>query len=196
VKLGIIIGSTRQNRKTPNMAKWIYQGATQIEGVQPELIDLNDYPMPFFDEPISPRYNLNRTINPAAIPWLKNLEKHDAYVFVIPEYNHAIPGVLKNALDYVTWEMQRKPASIVSHGSAGGARAAINLKIILSEIRAIPLPTYTPLTMVGMSELIDEAGNLTEAAKAKPYDLNKIRSEMLRELKWYSDALTVARDQL
>jgi NAD(P)H-dependent FMN reductase len=195
MKLAIIVGSTRQGRQTMRMAKWVFNGANRMGGVEAELVDLKDYPMPFFDEPVSPRYNQNRHIDPAVQPWLKKLESFDAYVFVTPEYNHAVPGVLKNALDYVTWEIQRKPVSVVSHGSAGGARAAINLKIILSESRAVPLPTFTPLTMVGMSELIDEDGNLTEKAKTKPYDLNTMRQNMLEELKWYSDALAAARKQ-
>ncbi len=195
MKLGIIVGATRQNRQTPKMAKWIYNGAKQIDGVEPEIVDLIDYPMPFFDEPKSPRYNQNRMIDPAAVPWLKKLESFDAYVFVTPEYNHAIPGVLKNALDYVTWETQRKPVSVVSHGSAGGARAQLNLKIIISESKAVPLPTFTPLTMTGMSELIDDDGNLTEAGKANPRRLDNARQDMLAELKWYSDALAVARSQ-
>lgn len=193
MKLAIVVGSTRQNRQSIKQAKWVLDGARRIEGIEPELIDLRDYPMPFFDEPISPRYNPNRQIDPAALPWLKKLEEADAYVFVTAEYNHSIPGVLKNALDYVTWEIQRKPAAVVSHGSAGGARAAIQLKIILSESKAVPLPTFTPLTMVGMSELIDDDGKLTAAAKAKPYDLEEILGNALSELKWYSDALSAAR---
>ena len=149
--------------------------------------------MPFFDEPASPRYNPDRHIDSAAVPWLKKLEEVDAYVFVTPEYNHSVPGVLKNALDYVTWEIQRKPAAVVSHGSSGGARAATDLKEILSESKAVPMPTSSPLTMAGMSELLDEEGNLTEAACAKPYDLNEVLTGSLAELKWYSDALSAAR---
>ncbi|HYH36387.1 MAG TPA: NAD(P)H-dependent oxidoreductase, partial [Candidatus Saccharimonadales bacterium] len=99
MKLGIIIGTTRQNRQTLKQAKWVFKGAEQMKDVEQELVDLKDYPMPFFDEPISPRYNPDREIDPAAVPWLKKLESFDAYVFVTAEYNHSIPGVLKNALD-------------------------------------------------------------------------------------------------
>ncbi|HXE09994.1 MAG TPA: NAD(P)H-dependent oxidoreductase [Verrucomicrobiae bacterium] len=195
MKLGIIVGTTRQNRQTVKQAKWVLNAAAKLDGIDAELVDLKDYPMPFFDEPISPRYNPDRKIDPAAVPWLKKLEEFDAYVFVTAEYNHAIPGVLKNALDYVTWEIQRKPAAVVSHGSAGGARASINLKIVLSESKAVPLPTFSPLAMTGMSELIDDDGNLTDAAKTKPYDLNDILADALAELKWYSDALAAARNK-
>jgi len=193
MKLGIIIGTTRQNRQTLKQAKWVFKGAEQMKDVEQELVDLKDYPMPFFDEPISPRYNPDREIDPAAVPWLKKLESFDAYVFVTAEYNHSIPGVLKNALDYVTWEIQRKPVSIVSHGSAGGARAATQLKVIISESKAVPLPTFTALTMVKMSDRIDEEGNLNEAEKTEEYGPQHALETMLAELKWYGDALSTAR---
>jgi NAD(P)H-dependent FMN reductase len=194
MKLAVIIGATRPGRQTPKQAKWIAKGVEQIEDADVELVDLKDYPMPFFDEPVSPRYNPDRKINPQVVKWLEKLEEFDAYVFVTPEYNHSIPGVLKNALDYVTWEIQRKPAQVVSHGSAGGARAATDLKEILSESKAVPLPTFTPMTMTGMSELIDNDGNLTDAGRAKADYLEGARSNMLEDLKWYSDALETARE--
>jgi len=102
MKLAVIIGTIRQNRQTPRQAKWIAKTAAQIDGINVELIDLKDYPMPFFDEPISPRYNPDRQIDPQAKKWLDKLEQFDAYIFVTPEYNHSVPGVLKNALDYVS----------------------------------------------------------------------------------------------
>jgi len=193
MKLAIIVGATRQGRKTLQQAKWVANTAKKMEDVEVELLDLKDYPMPFFDEPISPRYNPDRQIDPAAKPWLDKLTDSDAYVFVTPEYNHSVTGVLKNALDYVTWELQRKPVQVVSHGASGGARAATDLKEILSESKAVPLPTYSPLAMVGMSELIDEEGNLSEAAKTKPYGPQTALETMLDELKWYSDTLAAAR---
>jgi NAD(P)H-dependent FMN reductase len=167
--------------------------AEKIAGVEVELVDLKDYPMPFFNEPISPRYNPERQIDPAVQPWLKKLEEFDAYVFVTAEYNHAIPGVLKNALDYVTWEILRKPTAVISHGAAGGARAQINLKVILSESKSVPIPIPSPLAMVGMSEKINDEGNLLEELKTAPYGPQSALEETLADLKWYSDALSTAR---
>jgi NAD(P)H-dependent FMN reductase len=195
MKLAVIIGSTRQGRKTDQQAKWVFNTAKQLENVDAELVDLRDYPMPFFDEAISPRYNPERKIDPAVAPWLKKLEEFDAYVFVTPEYNHSITGVLKNALDYVTWELLRKPAAVVSHGANGGARAMTDLKEILSESRAVPMPTLSSTAMSGMSEAIDEDGNLSEAAKANPYGPQNGLDTLLADLKWYSDALATARAQ-
>lgn len=193
MKLAVIIGTTRQGRKTEQQAKWVFNTAQQLEDVKTELVDLRDYPMPFFDEPVSPRYNLERDIDPAVKPWLKKLEEFDAYVFVTPEYNHSITGVLKNALDYVTWELLHKPVAVISHGSNGGARAMTDLKEILSESRAVPIPTVSSTAMSGMSEIIDEDGILSEAAKANPYGPQNGLDTVLTDLKWYSDALATAR---
>ncbi len=193
MKLAVIIGTTREGRKTPQQAKWVFNTAKQLQGVEAELVDLKDYPMPFFTEPVSPRYNPERKIDPAVIPWLKKLEEFDAYIFVTPEYNHSVPGVLKNALDYVTWELLHKPAAVVSHGTQAGARAMTDLKEILSESRAVPIPTVSSTAMSGMSEIIDENGNLSEAAKANPYGPKAGLDALLADLKWYSDALSTAR---
>lgn len=191
MKLAIIVGSTRPNRQTIKEAKWVAQMAQTMDDTSPQLLDLSDYPMPFFNEPISPRYNPNRELEPAVKSWLDAIDGFDAYVFVTPEYNHSITGVLKNALDYLTMELNRKPTAIVSHGSAGGARAAMQLKEILSESKAIVIPNA--VAFIGASEGIDEEGNLSEALKANPYGPEAQLKAMLTELKWYSDVLVAAR---
>lgn len=193
MKLAIIIGSTRQGRKSERMAKWVYDNAEQLEDTEVELIDLRDYPMPFFDEPLSPRYNPDRQVDPTAVKWLDKIKSFDAYIFVTAEYNHSIPAVLKNALDYVTWEFLRKPAAVVAHGSAGGARAQTDLKEILSESRLVLVPTDSSVAITGMSDIIDENGIMSDAAKANPYGPQAGLEKLLKDLKWYSDALAAAR---
>lgn len=191
MKLGIIVGSTRQNRQTPKQALWVAHTARQIDGVDVEIIDLKDYPLPFFDESISPRYNPDRKVAPEVQKFLDKIEEQDAYIFVTPEYNHSIPGVLKNAFDYLTWEMKRKPATIVSHGTVGGARAAMHLKEIISEGQAVPIPNFVAFSH--MSDAIDEEGVLSEEVKANPYGPQGALNAALNELQWYSDALSAAR---
>jgi NAD(P)H-dependent FMN reductase len=188
MKLAIVLGSIRQNRQTPKESLWVVNAVKELEGVEAEVVDLKDFPLPPFDEGISPRYNPEREIDPAVKPWLDKLGEFDAYVFVTPEYNHSIPGVLKNAL---TWELLRKPAAVVSHGSAGGARAATDLKEILSESKAVPIPNGVAIT--NMSELIDDEGNLDAELKKNPYGPQAALAALLTELKWYSDALATAR---
>ena len=191
MKLAVIIGSTRPGRMTPRQATWIANTANKLEGVEASVVDLQDYPLPFFNEAISPRYNPQRQVTPDVQKWLDAVGSFDAYVFVTPEYNHSIPGELKNAFDYLTWEMQHKPAAVASHGSAGGARAAMMLKEILSEGQAVVVPKFS--AVAGMSSLIDEAGSLSAEAAANPYGPQAQLDVMLEELRWYSDALATAR---
>jgi NAD(P)H-dependent FMN reductase len=191
MRLAVIVGTTRSNRQTVKQARWVVKSARELADTEVELVDLADYPMPFFAEPVSPRYNPNRDIDPTAKQWLDKIAGFDAYVVVTPEYNHSIPGVLKNAFDYMDWQMLRKPSAIVSHGTVGGARAAMHLKEVLSEARGVPIPNFVALAH--MSDVIDEDGNLSEEQKANPYGPQGALEAMLAELKWYSDSLTVAR---
>ena len=191
MKLAVILGTVREGRMTERMAKWVVTSADAKEGIEAELIDLQDYPMPFFDEPTSPRFNANRQAGEVVQQWLAKLKSADAYVFVTPEYNHSIPGVLKNALDYVAWEMLRKPATIVAHGSVGGARATMHLKEILSEARAVVTPYQVALA--GMHDKINVDGTLSDEQKALPHGPQAILDNALGELQWYSDTLAAAR---
>jgi NAD(P)H-dependent FMN reductase len=193
MKLAIVIGSTREGRKTPNQAQWVLNEAKQVDGIEAEIVDLRDYPLPFFNEAISPRYNPDRVVEGEVKAWLDKIDAFDAYIFVTPEYNHTIPAVLKNSIDYITWELQRKPAAVISHGSAGGARAATDLKEVLSESRSAIIPTLPQLSISGMSEQIDESGELAESIKANPWGPQAALGALIKEIKWYSDALAPAR---
>lgn len=192
MKLGIIVGTTRTGRVSDRVAKWVAQEAQGVQDVEVEVLDLKDYPMPFFDEPASPRYNPNRQPAPEVQQFLSKVASFDAYVYVTAEYNHSVSGVLKNAIDYLTYEMTHKPAGIVSHGSVGGARAAEQLKLILLEAQAAVIPHATTVSFAG--NVIDEEGNLNEEQKANPYGPASSVKTLLTDLKWYSDALAAARN--
>ena len=191
MKLAIVVGSVRQGRQTYKQALWVQNTAKEFDSIDSEIVDLKDYPMSFFDEPISPRYNPNRQIDVRAQRFLNKIAEFDAYIFVTPEYNHSISGVLKNAIDYITFEMKRKPSAIVSHGTVGGARAAMHLKEILSESLTVPIQNSVALPR--MSEAIDENGELEENLKSLPYGPQTALINLLNELEWYSDALAAAR---
>ena len=67
-----IVGSTREGRFSEKPAKWILQHLKKREGVDARLLDLRDFPMPFFDQPVTPatpgrpRDGLPRSHNPTA----------------------------------------------------------------------------------------------------------------------------------
>lgn len=191
MKLAVITGATRPNRTTHRQSAWIVKTAKQLAGVEVEHVDLRDFPLPFFNEPISPRYNPDRTPEPAVQKWLDKIGGFDAYIYVTPEYNHSIPGELKNTFDYLTGELKRKPSAIASHGTVGGARAAMHLKEVLSEAQSVVIPNFS--AVAHMSDVIDEEGNLDDTVAANPYGPQSQLGALLAELQWYSDALKAAR---
>ena len=191
MKLAVITGATRPGRQTVRQSSWIIRTASQIEDVEVQHVDLKDYPLPFFNESVSPRYNSDRTPEPSVQKWLDRIASFDAYIFVTPEYNHSIPGELKNAFDFMTWELKHKPTAVASHGSYGGVRAALQLKLILSEGQSVVIPNFSAIA--GMSNIIDEEGSLDAEVAADPYGPQTQLNTLLAELKWYSDALAAAR---
>jgi NAD(P)H-dependent FMN reductase len=191
MKLAVITGTSRTGRQTPRQSQWIVNTANKVDGVTAEHVDIKDYPLPFFSEAVSPRYNPDRVPTADVQAWLDTLAGYDAYIFVTPEYNHSIPGELKNAFDYLTWELKHKPSAVASHGTVGGARAAMHLKEILSEAQSVVIPKFSVVS--GMSEVISEAGELDATVAANPYGPQGQLEGLLDELKWYSDALSAAR---
>jgi len=194
MKLQVIIGSTRPGRVSERIAKWVVAAAAELPDTDAELVDLKDYNLPMLDEPISPRYNPNRTPNAEAKRWLDKIADADAYVLVTPEYNRSYSAVLKNAIDYVDFQMERKPVALVAHGSTGGAQAVSHLRGVLPGIQAITVPSATYL-LGRMAEIIDENGNLSEEAKANPYGPLSALKQTLESTKWYSDAMAAARSK-
>src|SRR6185437_3347359 len=95
--------------------------ATKRSDAEFELVDLLDFNLPLLDEPMPP--SLGQYTKPHTKAWAAKVDSFDAYVFVTPEYNHGIPGALKNALDFVYREWNNKAAGFVSYGSANGVRA-------------------------------------------------------------------------
>jgi NAD(P)H-dependent FMN reductase len=192
MKLQVIVGTTRPGRVTDTVAAWVAATARDLPDTTVEIVDLEDYPMPFLDEPISPQYNPDRKPNPGTEKWLNKLGEADAFVIVTPEYNRSISGVLKNALDYIDFQFAKKPVGLVAHGSTGGAQAVATLRIALPGLLAATTPSATFL--VGRAgEMIDEAGMLREEIKKNPYGPHTALMKTLEEVKWYSDALSAAR---
>jgi NAD(P)H-dependent FMN reductase len=135
-KIGLIVGSTRQGRFADHPAQWLMRHLARTDlSVVP--LDLRDFPMPFFDEVAAPAYAPVQSIQ--ARKWACSVALCDGYILVTPEYNRSIPGILKNALDYLSDEVARKPAAFVGYGGLGGAFAIQHLRTIAIELRMIPL---------------------------------------------------------
>jgi len=138
-KISVILGSVRANRFGDKPARWILGHLGRRAEVQAELLDLLDYPMPFYAEPMPPAMKQAPFPNEAVERWTAKIAEADGFVFVTPEYNHGPSAVIKNALDYVYSEWNRKPAAFVSYGQVGGARAVEQLRLVAIELQMAPL---------------------------------------------------------
>lgn len=134
-KIAIIIGSTRPTRFADKPAQWILKQAKARTDIDVELVDLRDHPMPFFDEVSTNRFVPSQ--DPEAVRWQETIGKYDGFIFVVPEYNHSLPAVLKNALDEAYNEWNRKPFAAVGYGALGAARAVEHLRQIGVELQMV-----------------------------------------------------------
>jgi NAD(P)H-dependent FMN reductase len=119
-RIAIIIGSTRPTRFAEKPAQWILKQAQARDDIEVELIDLRDFQLPFFNEKATNRWMPSE--NPEAVRWQQTIARFNGFIFVVAEYNHSIPAVLKNALDEAYNEWERKPFTAIGYGAVGGAR--------------------------------------------------------------------------
>jgi NAD(P)H-dependent FMN reductase len=136
--LQVLIASTRPGRIGEPIARWVHGLAVEHGAFEVELVDLAEVALPLFDEPKHPI--LGQYENEHTKAWSAIVARADAFVFVMPEYNHGVNAALKNALDYLHAEWQHKPVGLVSYGGqSGGARAVAMLKPVLSVLRMVAL---------------------------------------------------------
>jgi NAD(P)H-dependent FMN reductase len=185
-KIAIIIGTTRATRFSEKPAKWIYGIAATRTDMSVELIDLRDYPMPFFDEPASNMWVPSK--NEVALRWQKKVAEFDGYIFVTAEYNRGVPAVLKNALDYAYPEWIRKPAAYVGYGSVGAARSIEQLRLICVELQMAPTRTGVHIQGADFMDVWQKGKDIKELAY-----LEQGSKAMLDELHWWASALMLAR---
>ena len=132
-KIAIILGSTRPGRNGEAVARWVLEQASSRTDAQFELVDLRDHPLPHLDE--AAPASMGMYAQPHTKAWAATIAGYDGFVFVTPEYNHGTTGVLKNAIDYLYAEWTNKAAGFVSYGSAGGARAVEQLRLVMGELQ-------------------------------------------------------------
>src|ERR1700692_4848255 len=125
-KIGIVISTTRPGRFADIPTNWLFNIAKERNDADFEVDDLRDSPMRFLQETGPPHFAPPQ--NEVALRWGQKIASLDGYIFVTAEYNHSIPAVLKNALDYLWSEIQRKPATFLGYGGGGAARAVEHLR--------------------------------------------------------------------
>ena len=183
IRIQIILGTTREGRFGDRVASWFYGIAAKREDLIAELIDLRDWPLPFFNEPTSPSTG---HYAPEAQSWAAKVAEGDGYVFITPEYTFGYPAVLKNALDHIYHEWNNKPVAFVGYGgTAGGSRAVQQLRQVVVELQMAPI--RASVVMPFARRLFDESG----AIKDEFY--NTRAEALIEQLLWWARALKAAR---
>ncbi|SFS52839.1 NAD(P)H-dependent oxidoreductase [Paenibacillus sp. 453mf] len=131
LKIAIVTGSTRPGRVNVDVAKWVYNLTKERKDAEFEIVDIADYNLPMLDEPM-PSSTGQQYVHEHTKAWSKKIKSFDAYIFVVPEYNHGLSGALKNAIDFLTPEWYNKAAAFVSYGGVGGVRAVEHLRNVLA----------------------------------------------------------------
>jgi NAD(P)H-dependent FMN reductase len=192
VVIGIVLGSSRKRRLGDRVCQFVLNQAAAVAGASFSVLDLASYQLPFFDEDIAPLNNRDRSPADPVRRWLGDMAAADGYLFLTPEYNYAVPGVLKNALDYLAREAEAKPASILSYSDTahGGNIAGHELRLTLNKLGMFTMPKSLPLAHA--DTLLNEDGTLAEdsrwAAKVAAFV-----PWSLTELARYADLLRQAR---
>ena len=153
LKLHTIIASTRPGRVGASVAQWFHRYALRHGGFDAALIDLADFNLPIYDEPMHPR--LQKYQHEHTKRWAESVKAADAFVFVTPEYNYSPTPALVNALDFVYLEWNYKPAGFVSYGGAsGGLRAVQAVKLQAATLKLVTPPEGVPIPYV--TQFIDK----------------------------------------
>jgi NAD(P)H-dependent FMN reductase len=187
-KIAIIIGTTRAARFGHKPAQWVHDIAAARNDIDVELVDLRDFPLPFFDEVASNAWAPSQ--NAVAQRWQKKVAEFDGYIFVTAEYNHSMPAVLKNALDYASPEWNKKAAAFVGYGAVGGSRAVEHLRGIAAELQLATVKAGVYIQGADFMAVWREGKELKDITY-----LEAGVKDMVDQLVWWTKALKVAREQ-
>ena len=187
--ISVVIGSTRQGRFSEKPAQWILQRLEKRDGVDARLLDLRDFPMPFLDEPVPPAMPGRPPYeNDVVKKWTAAIAQSDGFVFVTPEYNYGPSAVLKNAIDWVYPEWNRKAAAFVSYGGAAGVRSVQQLRETAIELQLAPIRSSVHIPAATLWTHFQ--GGDVNAGLA---ELDGSAGIMIEDLLWWTAALKAAR---
>src|SRR6267143_4118129 len=191
ITISVIVGSTRQGRFSEKPAQWLLQHLQKGAVIEARLLDLRDFPMPFFDQAVSPATRGRAPYEDEVVKrWTAAIAASDGFVFVTPEYNYGPSAVLKNAIDWVYPEWNRRAAAFVSYGSAMGARAVQQLRETAIEIQMAPIRSSVHIPVATLWAHF-QGGDVDKGLT----DLDKQANVMIDDLTWWTAALKAARER-
>lgn len=188
LKILVIVGTVRQGRVGRTIAEWYMTEAQKVAceiNMELELFDISEYDLPVFNEAIPPLlHHYGKTQQTLA----EKINQADGFVFVTGEYNHSVPGSLKNFIDYVFAEWNYKAATYVGYSVTGGLRAIEHLVQIMTELKVVSVAnSFNTISIVNIIEAFDTDGKL------KPDYIHGNIETQLQELSFWASALKEAR---
>ncbi|KAI1608417.1 putative NADPH-dependent FMN reductase [Exophiala viscosa] len=165
-RIGVIVCSQRSPRAGLQITQFVLDTLKTYQKAHPSatpyelsLIDLNDHPLPLYNEPGIPsrihsssEYKYEHTRK-----WSDFISSYQAIVFVTPQYNWGYPASIKNAIDYLFNEWKGKPALVVSYGGHGGGKAAVQLQQVLQGVDMKVVKETVGLTFPDRAALVKAA---------------------------------------
>jgi NAD(P)H-dependent FMN reductase len=180
LSIPVILGTNRKGRMSAHAARFMHRELGKRERVSTELIDIGSLEHHFDD-------NGQGTGDPA---FSDSMVRADAIVIVVPEYNHAMPGLLKHVLDSCLKEYIHKAAGIVavSAGPFGGTRVVETSLPILRELGLVTI--FWDVNIGSVGKVFDETGKLLDDAFVRRTD------KFLGELIWMATTLRYGRENV
>lgn len=177
--IAIISSSVRIGRNSHRVALYFKKYIESNSIATVEIIDLNEYNFPIFNERLSKMQEAPGNV----IEYSSRIKSADGVIIVTPEYNGGYPASLKNAIDVLYPEWKRKPVAIAtaSNGAFGGAQVTTSLVFSLWKIGVLLVPAMYPGPKV--QEAYDEEGNPTDLEAT-----TKRAKAFIDELIWCMDA--------
>jgi NAD(P)H-dependent FMN reductase len=185
----VIVATSREGRFSEKAAAWVMNRLESRDDMVAELVDLRDHQLPFFDQAAAPAYG-HRDYSDDVAAWSEKVEAADGYLVVTAEYNHGYPALLKNALDHVFPEFNRKPITFVGYGNVGGARAIEQLRLVSIELELAPLRHAVHILPDVMRPVMQHEGPLDVELFAS---LDARLETAAADLVWWAHALGEAR---
>ncbi len=186
--ISVIVGSTRQSRFSEKPAQWIFQHLKKRD-IDARLLDLRDFPMPFFDQAVGPATPGRAPYeNEVVSKWTAAIGASDGFIVVTPEYNYGPPAVLKNAIDWVYPEWNRKAVAFVSYGGVGGARSVQQLREVAIEVQLGPIRSSVHIPVATLMAHF-HGGDVDKGLA----ELETPAKVMIDDLLWWTTALKTAR---
>ncbi|NYJ02711.1 NAD(P)H-dependent FMN reductase [Nocardioides thalensis] len=189
LKIAVLLGSTRPGRRGADIARWVHAAAEQRSAATYEVVDLLDHPLPFLDEELPPI--VGAYARPHTRAWAETIAQYDAFVVVTPEYNHSVPAVLKNAIDFLYAEWNDKVAGVVAYGAESGTRAVEHLRQVFGELQVAVVRQHVAISLYDDFEdferfaprpqLADYLGTLFDQVESWGGALRDVRASRARE---------------